>query len=186
MDKSHCILLKYEWKLSNIKNDPGLLFILSNEIKYREKDSFRAGLRNPHISSTLVFLSVNLNKFGLETVGVTFTSIMDDSKEIEMDPKTIQGNEDDENMAIQMFTAPLGNFVGLSSDFVHWSFNFSIYLASKVENYRVHPMDGLVSQQLWSSAVNHHFKSCYGLYGRRNESVHQVYLHRRVGRTSHY
>jgi len=39
MDKSHCILLRYEWKWSNIQVDPGLfLLILSNEIKYREKD----------------------------------------------------------------------------------------------------------------------------------------------------
>jgi len=69
---------------------------------------------------------------------------MDTSKEVEMDLQTINGNDDDENSAIQIFTAPLGNVVGSSSGFVNWSFNFSIYLASKVENYRVHPMDSLV------------------------------------------
>ena len=75
---------------------------------------------------------------------VTFTSRMDTSKEVEMDLKTINGNDDDENSAIQIFTAPFGNVVGSSSGFVNWSFNFSIYLASKVENNRVHPMDSLV------------------------------------------
>ena len=69
-------------------------------------------------------------------VGVTFTSRMDTSKVVEMDLQTINGNDDDENSAI---TAPLGNVVGSSSGFVNWSFNFSIYLASKVENYWVHP-----------------------------------------------
>ncbi len=109
-------------------------------------DSFRAGLRYPFLSSTsLFFLGVNLNKFGLETIGVTLTSKLNTNKEIEMDLKPINGNEDDGNIAIQMFPAPLENAIGSPSGFVNWSFNFSIYRASKVENYRIHPMDGLVA-----------------------------------------
>jgi len=157
--KTLCILLQYEWKLRNIEVGSYPLFILSNEIKYREKDSFRTGLRNPRelrsrSSRTLFFITINLIRFGLEAIGVTFTTERDDSKVVEMEIKTISGKEDDKNRAIQLFTAPLDHELSQLDWSFNYNFNFTIYLTSNVESYLALQIDDLLSQQIWSSAVN--------------------------------
>ena len=72
IEKSPCIALQYKWTLAKRKKD---VVYLSNKIKYRENDSFRLGFKDMSKEShpTLLFVTTNLNKIGLEATAVTFS-----------------------------------------------------------------------------------------------------------------
>ncbi len=136
------VVLRYNWKLAGIKKDSAFL---SKKIKYKGNDSFRIGFKNPspYTSPTLLFLTTNLNKIGLKATDVSFSSSKD-PKMKNMELKV--GREEDENWAIQLFTASLLKLVGSACSFI-----LKVHLAGIVENYRISPIDRLLSQQLWSS-----------------------------------
>jgi len=85
---------------------------------------------------------MNLNKIGLKATNLSFWSV-DDFKMKPMEMNV--SRKEDENGAIQVFKASLKS-VGTTC-----SFFFKVFLDGTVENYRVHQLDGLMSQQLLSS-----------------------------------
>ena len=101
LERPSAIVLRYNWKLTNIKKD---VTILSKKIMYQENDSFRIGLKNSSASITLFFLTINLNKIGLTAACVGYSS-SSDTKIKEMELK--DSRKEDENGAIQLFTASL-------------------------------------------------------------------------------
>lgn len=149
VEKPPGIAVRYNWRLIDLKKDA---VVLSKKIKYEEKDSFRIALKNlsPPSSPILLFFTTNLNKLGLKASGVNFSS--------ESDPKIKQmvsniSRKEDENGALQMFTATLQDVDVANSK---TSFIFTVYLTGIVESYRVYEMDDLLSQQLLLSLKNKH------------------------------
>ncbi len=158
LEKYPCIVLTYDWKLPTTEdgNEAGL--ILSKKIKHQKYDSFQAGRKKVPGSDfesdydLIIFMTHNLNKMGLRAMGVSYSIIgKDDAKKIEMKLKT-SGREEEENGAIQLFAAPPYRLPTNNK-----CLSFTVYLSSGdgiVENYKIHQLDGLLSQQLWSSAMN--------------------------------
>ncbi len=145
LERPSAIVLRYNWKLTNIKKD---VTILSKKIMYQENDSFRIGLKNSSASITLFFLTINLNKIGLTAACVGYSSSSDTKiKEIELK----DSRKEDENGAIQLFTASLRP--ALFGDTC--SFIFTVYITGIVENYRVSSMDRLLSR-LWIVRFSDH------------------------------
>ena len=154
LEKLNCIALQYKWKLTSF--NPYCAF-LSNEIKFQNEASFRVGWNKKPMaynqSPALFLLVTNLNKIGLRAVGVTVsTRVLGALPTIkEMKSTTITNSEegDDENGTIQLFTA-IDERDGPSTP----CFTFTIYLTSVVDDYRVRQVDGLLGEQLLSSATN--------------------------------
>jgi len=104
----------------------------------------------PYSSPQLLFITTNLNKIGLKATTVTFSTGSDVNKIMEMNRVTFEKEE--ENEAMQLFTAPVNDYIKTFP--TGCIFNFTIYLDGIIEHYRVQQMDGLLSQQLWSSITN--------------------------------
>ncbi len=133
------LAVQYKWNLIDLKTDS---VVLSKNINYQQNDSFRIGLKNPSPPSppTLIFFTMNLNKIGLKATAVNYSSDNDFNVK-QMDYNI--GREEDENGALQMFTAPLQDAVVGKTSFL-----FTIYLNGILDNYRVQQIDGLLSEQL--------------------------------------
>ncbi len=139
------IALRYNWKLTDINKDA---VHLSKKIEYLENDSFRIGLKNSPVSSpTLLFVTTNLNKIGLQATSVSFSS----SKDTKIKPMELYEStrKEDENGAIQMFTSTLAP-IGYDCD---CSFIFTVNIVGIVKEYKVHQMDSLLSDQVWLSEL---------------------------------
>lgn len=157
LEKFPCLVLKYDWNfkdlLSNLQADNQ--FILSTKVMHQKNELFRIGLKEPYISTslndaTLFILTTNLKKLGLKIMTVSFTHIDNTWKHVEkeMDPKTSSKNEKgDDTENIQLFTSKLTTMTNNST------ISFTIYFLGITENFRIQQIDGLLSQQLWSSVI---------------------------------
>jgi hypothetical protein len=103
-------------------------------------------LSNPSWSSpTLIFMASNLHKLGLKVEKVSYNlaeSFFDLVKPDEDTPMDLKIGI----KKLQLFTAHPVHF---HSSF--YTFTFNVYLTNILENYQIHQMDGLLSQQLLSS-----------------------------------
>ena len=132
-------VLRYNWKVTNRKKN---VVVLSKMIKFKGKDSFRIGFKNPlsYTSPTLLFIATNLNKIGLKAIDVSYSSSKD-PKIKKMELKICR--DDHENEAIQLFFTSMPPAIGRACSFI-----FTVYLTGIVGDYRVQQMDILLSKQL--------------------------------------
>lgn len=178
LEKFPLMTLEYEWKFN--KECHGSPFILSKKLVYQNNELFRVGVKKPtsapsipfYLESShpvLFFLTTGLKKIGLK---VTTVAVISQNEEFEQEKDNydmkeidLQTSENEENEAgvIQLFTVPLKGKFEYSRSSSEYTFFFKIYLTGIVDNYRVHLMDGLLSQQLWSSVMNHHDDSDFKL-----------------------
>lgn len=142
------LLLEYQWKPSL---SPGIVTVLSKMIKFRGEKLFRVGLKNKPRSSTLLFMTFNLRKMGFDIAGVTYSSSQDDDEENGQTIMTLQKESSSyKPCSIQLFTKQLSKMVSTGAH----SFSFQLQITSIIQDYHIQRLDGLMGQQLWSSAVN--------------------------------
>jgi len=156
LEKLAFIVLQYEWKLPNFCKNK---VFVSRKMKYQADDSFQATLKwlsSP--TSTLpqlLFTATNLNKMGLKTYSVSFSTANNKIKEMDLIQPSSSGEENGENgVAIQFFTSTLEPVVLSTAQTASLTIYFTVHLTGIVKNYRVYQMDGLLSQQLLPSATD--------------------------------
>ena len=142
LDRNCLLCFECEWKPPKIqKRRPET--ILSKVIKFNGEKLFRVGLKNDGYSLTLLFITYDVSRIGMDNVDVTFSS-----KRIIRETMTL--NKKVNGWRIQLHTSQLG---AATADY--YSFTFQVYLASKEPNYySVQRYDGLLGKQLWSAAIN--------------------------------
>ena len=122
-------------------------------------------------SPTLFFATMNLNKIGLKATSVTYSTLRPARTATKMHLQTISDEEGVENEAIQLFTTPVEDGENrLLYNFAYDSPHFTVYLGGFTENYKVQHMDGLMSQQLFSSIMDNQDGTDFNLfskYGKR-------------------
>ena len=135
------LVLEYKWEPSGIKRRVGTT--LSKMIKFRGEPLFRAGLKNLKSSSTLLFMTFDAAKIGINAINVYFTS-----QKISrlMDCHSASANRDSR---VDLFTFPFPDV--LEDD--HW-FTFWLHVNSRDLNYPLQRLDNLLGQQIWKAAVN--------------------------------
>ncbi len=143
-DRKFFLCFECKWQPSDIQKRPGT--ILSKMIKFQGEKLFRVGLKNETSSSTLLFITFDVSRIGMENVGVTFTNHLLSSQNI----WRTMGPHKMDSRRIQLHTSQL--------DFVvagNYSFTFQVYMYSREPDiYHVQRLDGLLGQQLWSAAIN--------------------------------
>jgi len=168
LEKSPCLELKYEWKMEDININEPMLY--SRKFLYEKTDLFQAGMKmaSTHLPSNpaiLFFVTTNLHKMGLKVETVSYmirerqTPLFRTWNTIEMEEKNLMTGEYDneayengEAGGIQLFTAPVKLFEN-NVEPSHFTFKFTVSLTGIVDNYLVHQVDDLLSQQLWSSII---------------------------------
>jgi len=130
---------------------------------YQENDVFRFGVKMPENASSnpviIFFLTTNLQKMGLKVKGAISCAQLNNSRfapecrEAKMKQIDIATNKnEDENGGTQLFTDLLKRKdVRCSHQFY---FSVTAHLTGIVDTYRVHQIDGFLSQQLWSSITD--------------------------------
>jgi len=171
VEKSICLQLNYEWKVTGIAHEKPQLF--SKKFTYKNTEILRVGIKTlPGATSSsnrppiLFLLTANLQKMGLKVLAVSYLKwdfglrSSGGLKEIEMDQKdlTNAGNSNKEKnygaAGIQLFTSS-ANLLKHRMNFVtDFMFAFTVYLTGIGDNYRVQQMDSLLSQQLRISIEN--------------------------------
>jgi len=123
-------------------------------IKFQGEKSFRAGLKNRGSYATkLFFVTTNLNKQGIRVQRVMFIPNLTNSSttaQIEVMELKVGGTICPTDGSIQLFTAPILNW-SIASDS---SFTFHIYIDGIVKDYRAQNVNCLLTDQLWTSALN--------------------------------
>lgn len=105
---------------------------------------FRVGLKNEASSSTLLFITLDVSRIGMDNVGVTFSSQNSSSY------KTMAPHKEMGGRRIQLHTSQL-DFVAAGD----YSFTFQVYMTSREPDcYSIQRVDGLLGQQLWSASIN--------------------------------
>jgi len=138
-DRKFFLCFECKWEPCDIQKRPGT--ILSKMIKFQGEKLFRVGLKNEISSSTLLFITFDVSRIGMDNVGVTFTS---------QNIWKTMGSHKVDSRQIQLHTSQL-HFVAAGN----YSFTFQVYMYSKEpDNYPVVRLDGLLGQQLWSAAIN--------------------------------
>ena len=179
LERFPCLVLQYEWSLATqiFKNENK--FVLSKKVVYQKNDLFRVGVKTtfcpkPHDhystqkpDATFFLLATNLKKMGLKIKTVFLTCEDDQKNNIGrekremMDHKIINGKTADKKIeATQLFTVPLNRVIfhfipelQSATNLVHLA--FTVYLIGITDdNFRVQQIDGLLSQQLWSTLTN--------------------------------
>lgn len=139
------LLLECKWEPSAVEDRPGL--VLSKMIKFRGEKVFRAGLKNQGTSSILYFMMIDISKVGIDEAAVLFR--FHNKREMII----LHSHEDGvikRPRRLQLYTAPFRK--KLSGDL---SFHFEVLIRTNITpNYVIERLDGLLGQQLWSSAVN--------------------------------
>ncbi len=170
LEKHPCLELSHEWEIDIDSEEP---ILYSKKFVYQETDVIRVGMKMsatnlPSNPATLFLMTTNLHKMGLGVQAVSyvardhqafFTSwktIKMEEKDLTMTRKKNNNENENENGAAsgtQLFTAQLELFENeiKSSKF---TFKFTVSLTGIVDNYRVHQVDGLLSQQLWFSVTD--------------------------------
>ena len=162
LEKSPCVQLKYKLNLTDIiQNDP---FLYSKKFMYQKTDVFRVGMKiagkhcyNPPSISFLLTTNLQKMRMKVKSVLCCYSHLAGKLNEMkEMDLTTNEKNDADENGGIQLFTDTFRLIFENDAD--ETSADFCAYvtvnLSGIVDNYRVHQMDGLLSQQLWSSVTD--------------------------------
>jgi len=142
------LLLDYQWKPSPSQS---IGTVLSKMIKFRGEKLFRVGLKNKKWSSTLLFMTFNLRKMGLACAGVTYSSSQDDDDEKGKTMILQKGSSTYKPCSIQLYTKQLPEYVSTGT---HISFSFQLQITSITQDYKIQRLDGLMGEQLWSSAVS--------------------------------
>ena len=142
-ERKFSLCFECKWEPSDIQKIPGI--ILSKMIKFQGEKWFRVGLKNEASFSTLLFITCDVSRIGMDNAGVTFSS--------QIIWKTIQpqGPHKMDSRRIQLHTSQLG-FVAAGN----FSFTFQVSMFSKEPNiYTVECFDDLLDQQqVWSAAIN--------------------------------
>ncbi len=154
------MVLQYEWKLPNFCKDK---VFLSRKMRYQadQVPDFQAALKlsssSTQSSAELVFTATNLNKMGLKTSNVSFSTPNSGITYMDLiQPTSFSGEEADGNdIAIQLFTSKLGHVsFSRAQTTTSLTIYFTVHLTGIVENYQVCQTDSLLSQQLLSSAMD--------------------------------
>ena len=136
-------VLDYKWEPFGVERRVGT--ILSKMIKYRGEKLFRAGLKNEESSSSLLFMTFDVTKLGINKVSVVFTYNNGSHSMV------LHSDEDPAKKLnrIQLFLFPFANeLVG------DHCFTFEVFISNSALNYPVQRFDGLLGQQLWAAALN--------------------------------
>jgi len=144
--ESPYMVVQFKWNLVSIPH--AAMTIISKMVKFRDVFSFRAAIRHHYDSqtSTLYFLTTNLNKIGVKVLKVTYSTR---TGKIMAAMNRDEEKNGDVNGSLQLFTAPLPE---LSND--DCCYFFKIHFAGITENYRIQEKDGRIYDQLWSSISN--------------------------------
>jgi len=170
LQKSPYIALEYEFVVTNADRDDNLLY--TKKFLYQKTELFRVGLKvpagyfeqdSPSYSYIMYFLTTNLQKTGLRVRSVLSNAniakskwIETDMKEMDLTTKAKTDNNFNESGGSQqqLFRDTLKLIFRTDVESCDFNFYGTVYLDGIVDNYRVHQMDSLLSQQLWSSITD--------------------------------
>ena len=156
------MVCQYEWKLTSIDNKTHqAITILSKIVKFNGESYFRVGLKihkNPSNPPILLFITTNLNKWGMKVAKVVFSStdsIVGNTRKMTVMKRSNNSNTDGQDViitdgSIQLFTSTklprkIGNGI---------NFAFEIYGAGIVDNFQIQQMDCLIANQFLSLLNN--------------------------------
>jgi len=137
-------VLECKWEPTDVQGREAI--IMSNMIKFRGEELFRAGLKNQQNSSTLLFMTFDLAKIGVHDVMVLFKLLTNERRM--MIPMTEESTPLDPR-PVQLYTLQLSNFQAGNLRFA-----FEVYIGnSELYHYPLLRFDGLLGRQLWTASI---------------------------------
>ncbi len=177
------VVAPYEWALKNVERNVQKTFA-SKMILFRGERVFRVGLKNDTNKLTLIFMSINLNKMGLNVKEVVYWYSTEgfaiQSKHEPKIPQHIKMENHNGDCSLQFFTSERDQRD--QRDGIWFSGNvtffFRIYIDGIVpKQYRYQLSDRLLKQQLWAAVKNkQHGTDFELLVGGTKFSAHKAIL----------
>ncbi len=142
------LVLEYKWEPFGIERRVGTT--LSKIIKFRGEILFRVGVKNEESTSTILFITFNAAKMGIDNVAVAFRSKQNGRETFtKLDLYEVEGVSAQSPRRVHLYIDKLtGALVG------NYCIRFELYVSSYALNYPVRRLDSLFHQQMWLAAVN--------------------------------